>query len=301
MNESRDYSYVLVTPAKNEQESLTECIKSVINQSKKPLIWVIIDDGSTDKTPQIIKNAENNYEWIKCIRLDSRDRDLGIHIAKICNIGLNFVTKSCKSKDIEFKYIGILDADIILDKNYYENLIDKFSSNPKLGIISGSTTCLVDGKLIYMDQPNDLPSGAARLWRKECFADTGYDLTYASDSVSTVKAKLRGWETKRYFEYPFIQYRLTASANGVWNGWKSIGERNYYIGFPLSYAILKSIKYAFKSPYYLGIAYLLGYLTFLLKKKQTHDKEILNYYRHTRPYETRTKYYRKLKKTLRLR
>jgi len=59
--------YVLVTPVKNEAKNLTNVIQSVINQSLKPAIWVIVDDNSCDDTPKIISYFENNVSWIKVL------------------------------------------------------------------------------------------------------------------------------------------------------------------------------------------------------------------------------------------
>lgn len=297
MVEANNYSYILITPAKNEELSLEKSIQSVVNQSKKPSLWLIMDDGSTDKTPEIIENAKKKYNWIRSTRLpDKKSRDLGIHYSSICRNGFNMVIKDCEEEEIKYEYIGLLDADIILDERYYENLIDEFIANPKLGIASGVTTCLVKDKLVYMDQRDDIPSGAARLWRASCFKETGgYTLTYSADSVSTIKAKLKGWETKRFREYAFVQSRMTSSVEGLWKGWNKIGMSHYYLGLPFTFAILRSVKYTLKKPYYIGLAYLYGYILFLLKKKQTDDKEVLDYYQHTRPLEITKKYFPKPK------
>lgn len=297
MTKNNDFSYVLITPAKNEELSIEKCIQSVVNQSKKPIIWLIINDGSTDRTPEIINRAKKKYSWIKSFTLpDKKNRDLGIHYSSICADGFDAVIKYCEKEGIGYKYIGLLDADIILETTYYENLIEKFMLNSKLGIASGSTTCLVEDKIEYMDQLEDIPSGAARLWRKLCFTETnGYSITYSADSVSTVKAKLRGWETKRFPEYTFIQSRMTSSVEGLWKGWIKRGMSQYYLGVPFIFAILKSARYTFKKPYYLGLAYIFGYMIFAFKKKRINDKEILDYYKYMRPNEVTRRYFHKLK------
>lgn len=291
-----DYLYILVTPAKNEEDSLEKCIKSVVNQSKIPSLWLIMDDGSTDETPKIIERAIKKYGWIKSIKLGDKPRDLGKHYSLICKNGFEFIISECIKENIKYNYIGLLDADVILDKSYYENLINKFRSNHKLGIVSGCTVCIINEKNVPMDQYSDIPSGAARLWRKACFEETGgYDITYSSDSVSTVKAKIRGWDTKRFFEYPFIQSRMTSSVEGLWSGWKSIGVSHSYLGYPFIFAILRFIKYSLTKPYYIGLAYIVGYTTCTFKKQRTGDKEILKYYKYTRPREIMNRYYQKCK------
>ena len=47
-------SYVLITPARNEAQFIELTIKSVIAQTSKPIKWVIVSDGSTDGTDEIV-------------------------------------------------------------------------------------------------------------------------------------------------------------------------------------------------------------------------------------------------------
>ncbi len=278
--------YILVTPAKNEEEVLEKCIESVASQFKLPSVWIIVDDGSDDGTPEIIQKAISRYQWIRSIRLGPSKRDLGAHYSHVCIEGFKAAIDICDRENINYNFIALLDADIVLPTNYYEYLIDKFIQHPSVGILSGSTTCLVNNKVIYPDQSENLPSGAARIWRRKCFEETnGYLPVFAPDSVSNVKAKLKGWSIRRCSEISFVQLRETASAKGLWNGWASIGKRNYYLGFPLYFAVLKALKHSLKPPFYLGMAYLSGYFSFLLKDKQIREKDILHYYKHMRPKE----------------
>ncbi|MCQ6962392.1 glycosyltransferase [Methanolobus chelungpuianus] len=278
--------YILVTPAKNEEEILDKCIESVASQIKLPSLWVIVDDGSDDGTPEIIQKASSRYQWIKSVRLGPSKRDLGAHYSYVCIEGFKAATDICSRENIDYRFIALQDADIVLPTNYYEYLIEKLVQYPSFGILSGSTTCLVNDKFICPDQSEKLPSGAARVWRKECFEETGgYIPAFAPDSVSNIKAKLKGWSIRRCSEISFVQLRETASAKGLWNGWASIGKRNYYLGFPLYFAFMKALKHSVRPPFYLGAAYLSGYFSFLLKGKQIQEKDILHYYRHMRPKE----------------
>lgn len=290
-------NYILVTPAKNEEKKLPVTISSIENQTVKPALWVIVDDGSTDNTPQIIEAAKKNHPWIKSISLNESPRDLRIHYAAVCIAGLNYAIEYCKGNKIEYEYIGIVDADMSLVKTYFGSLINEFLRDPKLGIASGGTWVIVKGKEVQLQLREDIPSGGHRLWRKECFEETGgCPLTYAVDSVSNVKAKLRGWKVKRFEEYKATQARATSSAEGLWKGWKTEGEAMYYLGAHPLFAILRAIRYLFKKPYYIGLAYLVGYLySYINKKQQINDEEIRYYNRYIRPKEVRKFYWDKLK------
>ena len=294
--------YILVTPAKNEEKNLSGCISSVAKQTIKPVLWAIIDDGSTDNTPEIIKETKEKNDWIKNITLEESVRDLGIHYSYVCKKGFDFAIEYCKEHEIRYDYVGLVDADIFLEESYFEGLIKEFEKDHRLGTASGETRSIVKEKTIRPKQQENLPSGAARLWRKECFEEIGgYSLTCSADSVSNVKAKLKGWKTRRFKEYKFTQRRMTASANGLWKGWMELGKSAYYLNAPPIFAFVRAIRYLFERPYYIGLAYLFGYLnSYVFGKEQTDDDEIRQYYRHTRPRELKDFYLNKIKKFFRL-
>ena len=288
-------NYFIITAAKNEEKDLPNTIHSIEKQTIKPILWVIIDDGSTDKTPQIIENVKKKNKWIRSIQLKESKRDLSIRYATICNIGFDYGIKYCNKNKLTYEYIGIVDADMSLESTYFENLIKEFENDSKLGIASGGTWVSENERLCLRE---DIPSGGHRLWRKKCFEDTkGYSLTYAPDSVSNVKAKIRGWNVKRFEEYKATQARMTCSAEGLWKGWKKNGESAYYLNAHPLYVVARAIRYLFKSPNYIGIAYFIGYInSYVNQIEKSDDEEIKYYYRYIRPKEIKKIYWDKIKK-----
>jgi glycosyltransferase involved in cell wall biosynthesis len=281
-------NYIIVTPCKNEEENLPKLAVSLINQTIPPKVWVIVDDGSSDRSYSIIQNLSKNYSWIKCIELKAGSRDLGVHVSHVYRSGFNYAINYCNENNINFEYIGVVDADIILDNAYFENLIAELEKNPNLGVCSGLIGNIVDGDIIYTSFREDLPSGGARLWRKQCFEETGgYLLTCCPDSISNVKAKLKGWDTRKFGEIVSLSSRPYASAEGQWNGYKKLGANNYFIGYNPLHVILKSIFMLYSRNNYFkcgaGIAYSIGYFKNYLKRSpRIKDKEILRYYKYTR-------------------
>lgn len=293
--------YFIVTPAKDEEKSLPSTIYSIERQTTKPVLWIIVDDGSTDFTPQIIESAKKKHDWIHSIHLKETARDLTIHYASVCDIGLDYGIKYCDENKIEYKYIALVDADMNLESTYFENLIKEFVNDSNLGIASGETWSIDGDRVIPAKQREDLPSGGHRLWRKKCFEETGgYSLTHAPDSVSNVKAKLKGWKTKRFKEYKAIQTRMTNSAEGLWKGWEIVGKSAYYFDTHPLYVIAKAIRYLLKKPHYIGLAYIMGYInSYINREEKTEDEEIMNYYRYTLPQEIKRMYWNKFKKPFR--
>jgi glycosyltransferase involved in cell wall biosynthesis len=280
--------YILVTPCKNEEESLPKLAESVINQTIRPVIWVVVDDGSTDKTPDILKDLTSKYTWIKNIRLNEKPRDLGIHVAQVYINGFNYAINYCKENNIQHEYIGSIDADIILDGSYFESLMTEFETNVNLGICSGHVGNIIDNKIIWSDYRKDLPSGGARLWSTKCFEDTGgYLPTCSPDSVSNVKAIIRGWDTRQFEHITMISTRAYASAQGQWKGYQKLGANNYFIGYTPIHILLKGIRLLYSSDGYfqngMGFAYIGGYFTEYLKgAPRIKDNEILDYYKNKR-------------------
>ena len=272
--------YTLNTPVKDEEENLPNLIQSVVKQTVKPVLWVIVDDGSTDNTPKIIKNAKEKYSWIQSTRMNEGKRDLGLHLADVMRKGFDFAIEYCIKNGIKYHYLGNVDGDMILEYTFIENLIKEFEKNPKLGIASGGSKQIVGDRVIHTKASIDEPAGGHMLIRRKCFEECGgIPLSYASDSALKAKAKLRGWKTKRFEENIATGIRDMSSAEGYWKGYKNRGKASYYLNLNPLHVMIRSVIYSFRRPCYTGIAYMAGYLSDLRRKKeQIDDNEIKKYY-----------------------
>lgn len=296
-------NYILVTPAKNEEDNLPTLIQYVAEQTIKPVVWVIMDDGSTDGTPNIIREAQEEHSWIQSLQLKKHPRDLSKHYAYACNTGFNFAIKYCEMNNFEYAYIGLLDADMLLERDFYSKLMKEFEKNLRLGIASGCVYYDINNKLIIETDRDDLPLGGMRLWRRECFEEAGggFYLSYSPDAVSNVLAKLRGWETRRFEEIRAVQTRRTSSAEGLWRGYKYHGESAYFRNYHPLFVLAKGLKHSFESPYYIGIAYAYGYFSSVLRRMDKIDnEEVRNYYYHQKHKEVIEYYKNKLRSKLRI-
>jgi glycosyltransferase involved in cell wall biosynthesis len=272
--------YIVVTPCKNEERNLPSLIESMAEQTIRPELWVIVDDGSTDRTPEIIEKAREKHEWIKNIRLDSRKRDLGLHYASIVRKGFDFSIEYCMKNGIVYGYLGNVDGDLTLEHTFLENIIKEFEKNSKLGIASGGTKHIIGNKIKHAKVSIDEPSGGHMLIRKECFEECGgIPLAYSCDSVLKAKARLRGWKTKRFEKNIATEIRDVCSAEGYWKGFVHRGKASHYRNLHPLHVMIKSILYSFKKPYYTGIAYLAGYLISVISRdKQVDDREVSIYF-----------------------
>lgn len=301
MHTNLSRQYLLVTPVKNEENYLPGLIKSIVNQTIKPVLWVIVDDRSTDNTLEIIKKAKETYEWLQFIRLDQGVRDRGAHLAKVIKTGFDFAYEYCDKNNMDFNYLGNVDADVVLDHTYFEKLIEKFELDANLGVASGIEFFINDEKM--KKYTGSYPSGGDVLYRRKCYEECGgIPLSGLWDSVMNTKAELRNWSLMRFDDSKVSIMRGYSHADGLWVGYKKLGESSYSLNFNIVYAIAKGLKLLSEKPYYIGFAYLNGYLgSLIMWKEQIKDEEIKYYYNHTRLKQINQYYIDALRNKLRFR
>jgi len=160
--------YVLITPARNEAAFIELTLKSVVAQTVKPVKWVIVNDGSTDETGEIVSHYAALYPWIELLDMPKRvERHFGGK-AEAVNSGFRRVA------GLEFEVIGNLDADVSFEPGYFEFLMSRFAANPKLGVAG---TAFQEGNLSYNYELVGIEhvSGMIQMFRRACFeAIDGY-------------------------------------------------------------------------------------------------------------------------------
>jgi len=278
--EKKPQKYILVTACKNEASYLPYTIKSVVEQTIKPMVWVIVDDGSTDNTPEIIKEAKEKHEWIKSIRLKESSRDLGFHLSSVVKTGFDFATEYCKKYGINYQYLCNLDGDQIIERTFFEELIAEFEKDPRLGIASGSFQYINGNRIIEIKYGADEPAGSAMLIRRECFEDCGgIQITQGWDSTLKAKARIRGWKTRWFGHVRVTETKDFGEVEGYWKRYMHKGTAAYYFNLNPIHVTFKSIKLLRKKPHYIGIAYLAGYFGSLMRREEKiEDEEIRKYF-----------------------
>ncbi|VVB54059.1 Glycosyl transferase family 2 [uncultured archaeon] len=274
--------YIIITPCKNEEKDLPNLIESLAKQSIIPELWTFVDDGSTDKTPEIIQDTKNKYKWVESVCLKVGPRDLTIHISEVIKTCFDFAKNFCKEHNIIYDYIVFLDADMVIqDKEFFEKLIIEFQKDEHLGIASGEIQYQnVRGKLQDTKFRHDTISGGEMMCRKECIEVLGgVPISHAWESVMRVKAILNGWKVKRFNEIKIIHSRETGSVEGLKRGYYLKGTTAYYLYLNPFVAVGKGIIYSHKRPHYLGIEFLFGYFnSWIRRKERTNDEQIRKYY-----------------------
>lgn len=252
-------------------------------------MWLIVDDGSTDSTPQIIQNLERDFEWIKSIRLSPHPRDLFYHYSFVCKNGFDYAIDFAVKNNICYEYIGLVDADTVLDERYFEQLVGEFINDDSLGIASGVIYDMNEGQ-IEKNTEGHLPRGTGRLWTKKCFFETeGYIVEAAAHSISNVKAILRGYSIKKINSIIAVQQRPTRSAEGLWKTYMKDGWLAYYLNKHPLLVLLNVVRFTTRKPFYLGLPYFFGYFKSVFARcPKINDNEIKDYYWNTRITEYKT-------------
>ncbi|MCU0332141.1 MAG: glycosyltransferase family 2 protein [Ignavibacteriaceae bacterium] len=203
--------YVLITAAKNEELYIEKTILSILNQTIIPEKWVIVSDGSTDRTNNIVEQYCNKYIFIDFIALSpNKERNFGSKV--------NALNKALKKLEgMEFDFIGNLDADVTLDKSYYEKVFRKFQSNPKLGIAGGIILDCVGEKELPQNISLNSVAGAIQVFRKECFDKIGNYIPFkygGEDAYMEIMARMLGWDVQTLAELKVLHHRPTGTGMG---------------------------------------------------------------------------------------
>jgi glycosyltransferase involved in cell wall biosynthesis len=268
-------NYIVITPAKNESKYIKNTINSMIQQSIKPQKWIMVDDGSSDGTYEIINEAAQNHDWIKILKKDTNvKRAPGANVVNAFNYGLSTV------KD-EYIFIVKLDADLEFESDYFEKLINQFEINPKLGIAGGYCVNSTKGNKIKIDNtPEYHVRGATKMYRKICFdAIGGLMPKFGWDGIDEMKAMMLGWETKSFKDIIIFHLRPTGKETGLLRyAWRR-GVLNYYMGYNPLYLILSCINNFSKKPYFLfGITLFMGYFySYITNSEQLNDKNLIKF------------------------
>lgn len=244
--------YVLVTAARNEAKFIGATLDSVVSQTVLPSAWVIVSDGSTDATEDIVADYAARYPFITLTRvMRADDRNFG---AKVHAVRLGFA----KAKVAHFDLIGNLDADVSFEPTYFEGLLARFRQEPRLGIAGGWIHEEIRGH--FRPRPfNRVESvpHAVQLLRRQCYDDIGdyLPLQYGGeDTYAAASARMHGWRTTAFDDLPVRHHRRTSSVGGVLKGCFQRGLVDQALGYAPLYALAAYSRRLRARPYLLGAA-----------------------------------------------
>jgi glycosyltransferase involved in cell wall biosynthesis len=241
------------------------------------LEWIIVNDGSKDRTGEIIERYAAQHDWIHALhRADRGYRKAGGGVIDAFYDGYDAINR----KDWDF--IVKFDGDLVFGESYFEGCIKEFACNPKLGIGGGTIYSNVDGKYILEECPGFHVRGATKIYRRKCWVDIG-ELIRAPgwDTVDEIKANMLGWETRSFPNIYLHQERVTGGAEGKWKDHVKHGLANYIAGYHPVFMMLKCLKRLFNKPRIIGsIALMTGFIKgYISDVSQVDDDDLIKYIR----------------------
>ena len=257
--------FLIIIPAHNEENNISFCLESLKKQNFQDFVCMIVNDGSTDRTAEIINNFKNQDSRFRVLDLETSEHSPGAKVVRTFDKGLQAL--DWKDFDVVCKY----DADIVFPTNYLEKINQTFETNPKAGIVSGLVYIKKyksNSEIKNLRNPNEnwldfsnkngewifenLSSknhvrGPVKAYRKECFEDmNGLRTVLGWDNLDILLAKKHGWDVVTIKDLWVKHLRPTAYKYKSQKAEK-LGQYFYNIGLSLPLAIISSAKSSFKN------------------------------------------------------
>lgn len=233
-------TYIII-PAYNEAEFIGETLQSLISQSQPADNIVVVDDGSTDNTPEIVSKFIEKHPEISLIKNVSEGKHLpGSKVVKAFNLGFNTL-------DDDFDIVCKFDADLIFPKNYLEKISIHFKENTKIGMVGGFCEIQKNGEWVLENLTGkDHIRGALKAYRKACFKDIGgLKPAMGWDTVDELLAQYHGWEIKTDKSLRVKHLKPTGKNYNKTSKYKQ-GEAFYSLRYGFVITFIASAKLAFK-------------------------------------------------------
>ncbi len=262
--------YLIISPCRNESAYMRHTLDSVIRQSQQPSLWVIVNDGSTDDTPEILEEYARQHDFIRVVHRKNRGhRSVGPGVIDAFYAGLQSINLN------DFDFICKLDLDLILPDRYFEILLDRMAKNPRIGCCSGKPYYRDEktGQLVSEKCGDENAIGASKFYRVSCFRQIGGFVRQVMwDGIDGHRCRMLGWIACSWDE-PDLRFThlrpMGSSHKGILTGRKRHGVGQYYMGTGVIYMTVSALYRMSRPPYLLGgMAMWWGYMSSLYQGRE---------------------------------
>ena len=272
-------AYIVITPARNEEQFIELTLKSVISQTVRPIRWVIVSDGSTDRTDEIVRQYSAVHTWIELVRMPERRQRHFAGKVDAFNVGY------AKVRDLQHEAVCSLDADISFGETYFSFLLQKLSDDSQLGLVG--TPFEQGGHRVYDYRFVNIEhvSGACQVFRRQCFEDIGGYVPVKGggiDHIAVVTARMKGWKTRTFTEQTCVHHRKIGTAEGgLLTSRFQYGRKDYVFGNHPLWELFRICYQMTQRPFVIGgVALLSGYLWARIRCLESPvSREFIEFYR----------------------
>jgi cellulose synthase/poly-beta-1,6-N-acetylglucosamine synthase-like glycosyltransferase len=257
---------VIISPCRNEEATLDRTIACMRAQTRPPRLWVVVDDGSNDRTPAILEAACAEIPWLRVVRRPDRGfRKLGGGVIDAFYEGLAAV-------DVDYDYLAKMDVDLEFSARYLETILEHFTEDPRLAAASGRVYRQEGERLVEEFLIEEMVSGAFKLYRREAFERIGgFVREIMWDGIDFHRARIAGYRTASLPdpELRILHLRLMGSTDrSVYHGRLRWGGGQWFMGSAFPYILASGVFRMREKPYLLGgLLIVLGYLGGALRRE----------------------------------
>jgi poly-beta-1,6-N-acetyl-D-glucosamine synthase len=269
--------YVIITPVRDEEEFVEATVESMRRQTLLPSEWIIVNDGSTDRTGEILDRIAASVPWIRVVHRANRGfRKAGGGVMEAFYEGYN--TLQCKDWDFLVK----LDGDLSFAPDYFEKCFEYFRKDPDLGIGGGEIHHDISGAMKVEENPRFHVRGATKIYSRKCWE--GIDGLWPApgwDTIDEVKANMSGWKTYAFPDLHLHHHRFTGTADGLLPNRVKLGVACYVSGYHPLFVMASCLRRVTQKPYLTGaVAYLYGFLkSYWIKPPRVKERLYVAYIR----------------------
>lgn len=251
--------YLIVSPGRNEAKYMRRTLDSVAAQSVPPALWIVVDDGSTDETPQILAEYVARLPYLRVVRRPDRGmRSVGPGVIEAFYAGLDTVNLA------DFDYLCKLDLDLALPPRYFEGLMRRMEADPRLGTWSGKAYFRPDdpdntsftGPLISEGIGDEMSLGMTKFYRIACFQQIGGFVRQVMwDGIDCHRCRLLGWKAGSVddSDLRFLHLRpMGSSQKSMWAGRLRWGAGQHFMGTGLPFMTASALYRMTRRPFIIG-------------------------------------------------
>ncbi len=270
MTAETSHRVAIISPCRNEEETLERTIACMRAQTHAPALWIVVDDGSTDRTPEILADAEREIPWLRVVqRADRGKRVLGSGVIAAFEDGLAAV-------DVDYDFVAKMDVDLEFEPQYLERILTYFDADPSLAAASGKVFRPEGDGFVEEFMIDDMVAGQFKLYRREAFEEIGgFVREVMWDGIDFHRCRMQGLRTASLPDpdLRIIHLRLMGSSDqSVLHGRLRWGRGQWFMGSALAYVVASGLFRMREKPYVIGgLLIIAGFLGAALRRQPRYD------------------------------